>query len=336
MSQPKHIFSAGLARLILLGILTFVIAACRPQVAAVLPTPIPTLTSVPRSTPLPALPTSIPVGKKDNPLRLIVHPVAKLESDSTTVADLEAAIEKKTGLVVKIEVVESDAAGLAALCASTPSRPALAWLSGLGYIAASAQKCGQPQLLVSKGTGTKATTGEIVTLIARRGIDSITSIKGRNFCRIGNTDLVSWLIPSLLMRAAGINPETDPKTIKDYAETSDLVKAVASSQCDVAAIPDALVKELVTDNKSVSAKVSTLISSVEIPYAVLVVSSDVPLTAIMMLNDGLVSLSKDRQLKSSLNQLLDQSALVRVKLEDLQPLLDFVATTGQDFAQLGN
>ncbi len=37
-----------------------------------------------------------------------------------------------------------------------------------------------------------------------------------------------------------------------------------------------------------------------------------------------------------LNQLLDQSALVRVKPEDLQPLLDFVATTGQDFAQLGN
>lgn len=74
--------------------------------------------------------------KRFNPLRLIVHPVAKLESNSTTVADLEAAIEKKTGLVVKIEVVESDAAGLAALCASTTSRPALAWLSGLGYITA--------------------------------------------------------------------------------------------------------------------------------------------------------------------------------------------------------
>jgi ABC-type phosphate/phosphonate transport system substrate-binding protein len=138
------------------------------------------------------------------------------------------------------------------------------------------------------------------------------------------------------MRAAGINPETDPKTIKDYAESADLVIAVAGSQCDIAAIPDASVKELVTDVKSVSAKVSTLVSSVEFPYAVLVASSDVPLTAIKALNDELISLSKDRQLKANLSQLLDQSALVVVKTEDLQPLLDFVATTGQNFAQLGN
>ena len=336
MSQPKHVFSDGLARLALLGILTLVFVACRPQAAAVLPTPIPTLTSVPRSTPLPALPTSVPIGKKDNPLHLIVHPANKLEPNSTVVADLEAAIEKKTGLVVRIEVVDSDAASVVALCASTPNQPALAWLSVMGYIAANAQKCGQPQLLVSKGAGTKAATGEIVTLIARRGIDSVASIKGRNFCRISNTDLVSWIIPSLLMRAARINPETDPKIIKDYTETSDLVQAVASSQCDVAAIPDSLVKELVSDDKSVASKVSTLMSSVEFPYTVLVTSLDVPVTAITSLNDELISLSKDRQLKASLNQLLDQSTLVSVKTDDLQPLLDFVATTGQNFAQLGN
>jgi ABC-type phosphate/phosphonate transport system substrate-binding protein len=336
VSQPKPIFSVGLARFVLLGILILIVAACRPQAAVVLPTPIPTLTSVPRSTALPALPTSVPVGKKDNPLLLIVHPTTKLETSSTTVTDLEAAILKKTSLVVKFKVVGSDAAALAALCASTPSQPALAWLSGMGYIAASAEKCGQPQLLVSKGTGTKASTGEIVTIIARRGIDALSSIKGRTFCRLGNTDLVSWVIPSLLMRAAGVNPEIDPKTIKDYTEVSDMVSAVASSQCDAAAIPDASVKELVTDDKTVSTKVSTVVSSVEFPYAVFVASSDVPLTAITALNDEMVSLSKDQKLKTSLNQLLDQSALVPVKADDLQPLLDFVATTGQNFAQLGN
>ena len=336
MSQPMHLFSVILTRLALLGILTFAVAGCRPQAAVILPTPIPTLTSVPRSTPLPALPTSIPVGNKANPLRLIVHPEAQLTSDSTVVADLEVAIEKKTGLVVKIEIVGSDAVGFTTLCASTPSQPALAWLSSIGYIAASAEKCGQPQLLVSKGSGTKATTGEIVTIITRRGIDSLGSIKGRIFCRIGNTDLVSWLIPSLMMRTAGINPESDPKTIKDYAEFSDLVNAVASNQCDMAAIPDALVKALVTDDKSVSAKVSTIVSSVEFPYAVLMASSDVPSAAMTALSDEFISLSKDRQLKTTLSQLLDQSALVPIKTEDLQPLLEFVATTGQNFAQLGN
>ncbi|MBA3869549.1 MAG: PhnD/SsuA/transferrin family substrate-binding protein [Anaerolineae bacterium] len=336
MSQPKHIFSVGLVRFVLMGILTLVVAACRPQAAVVLPTPIPTLTSVPRSTPLPPLPTNVPVGKKDSPIHIIFHPTAKLKSDSTAVADLESAIEKKTSLVVKIDVVDSDAAALAALCASSPTQPTLAWLSGIGYIAANAEKCGQPQLLVSRGTGTSAATGQIVTVIARRGIDSLASVKGRIFCRIGNTDLVSWLIPSLLMRAAGINPEIDPKTIKDYAGSSDLVSALASNQCDIAAIPDASVKELITDNKSVSSKVSTILSSVEFPYSVLVASSDIPLSAITALNDEFMTLSKDRQLKTALSELLDQSTLVPVKPEDLQPLLDFAATTGQNFAQLGN
>ena len=232
--------------------------------------------------------------------------------------------------------METDAAALAALCASTPSQPTLAWVNGVGVIAANAMKCGQPQLQVSRGTGSKATTGEIASVVARRGITSLVSIKGRNFCRIGNTDLVSWVIPSLMMRASGVNPENDPKTIKDYAENADLVNAVAGSQCDAAAIPDASAKELVTDDKAVSAKVTIIETSVEFPYAVLMASSDIPLSMISALNDELVSLSKDTKLKTNLSKLLDQSTLVPVKPEDLQPLLDFAATTRQNFAQLGN
>ncbi len=335
MSQPKSIFSVGLARLLLLGFLLLIITACRPQAAVVLPTPIPTLTSVPRSTPLPSLPTSVPIGKTDNPLRLIVHPNTKLDSDKT-ITDLETAIEKKTGFVIKIEVVDSDAAALTALCSSTVNQPAMAWVSGLAYIAASAKKCGQPQLLVSRGTGAKASTGEIATIIVRRGIGGLSDIKGRIFCRISNTDLISWTIPALMMDAAGIDPENDPKTIKDYTEPADLVSAVASSQCDMAAISDASVGELVTDDKAVSAKVSTLISSVVFPYTVLVASSDIPLGALTALNDEWVSLSKDRQLKTNVSQLLGQTALVPAKIEDLQPFLDFAASTKHNFTQLGN
>ncbi len=335
MSQPKQNFSVGLARLLLLGSLMLVFAACRPQAAALLPTPIPTLTSVPRSTPLPALPTSVAIGKSDNPLRLIVHPNTKLDSDKT-VTDLEAAIEKKTGLVVKIEVVDSDAAVLTALCSSTVSQTAMAWVSGLAYIAANAKKCGQPQLLVSRGTGANASTGEIATIIVRRGMGGLSDIKGRIFCRIANTDLISWVIPSMMMEAAGMDPENDPKTIKDYAEPADLVKAVASSQCDAAAISDASVGELVTDDTAVSTKVSTLTSSLEFPYTVLVASSDIPLGALTALNGEWVTLSKDRQLKTNVTQLLGQSALVPAKAEDLQPFLDFAASTKHDFTQLGN
>jgi ABC-type phosphate/phosphonate transport system substrate-binding protein len=139
-----------------------------------------------------------------------------------------------------------------------------------------------------------------------------------------------------MMRAVGVNPESDPKTIKDFEASSDLVNAVSSSQCDAAAIPDASVKELVTDDKTVSAKVTIIETSLEFPYSVLMASSDIPLSAITALNDELISLSKDSKLKTGLSQLLDQSTLVPVKSEDLQPLLDFATSTGQNFTQLGN
>jgi len=334
VSHPKQTFLAGLARILLLGFLTILVVACRPQAAAILPTPIPTLTSVPRSTPLPALPTSVPIGKADNPLRLIVHPSAKPDSDKT-VTDLETAIEKKTTWVVKIELVDSDAAALSALCASTSDQPAVAWVSGLAYIAANAKKCGQPQLLVSKGTGKNAVTGEIATIIVRRGISALSDIKGRIFCRISNTDLISWVIPSLMMEAVGIDPENAPKTIREYDDPAALVKAVSTSECDVAAIPDTSVDELITNDKAVSAKVSSLTSSVAFPYAVLVASSDIPLSALTALNDEWVSLSKDRTLKTNMSQLLGQTTLIPAKAEDLQPFVDFIATTKHDFTQLG-
>ena len=95
-------------------------------------------------------------------------------------------------------------------------------------------------------------------------------------------------------------------------------------------------KVLVVDDKTVAAKVSTLISSVEFPYSVMVASSDIPLTELASLNDELIAISQDKSLKTNLAKLLDQSGLVRVKIDDLQPLLDFASSTKQDFAQLGS
>lgn len=334
MSQLKPIASIGSARFLLFLLLILSVAACRPQAAAVQPTAVITLTPIPRSTPLPLLPTAVPVGQGDNPLRLIINAAGEVAED--TVSDLEAAIETRTELSVKIELVDTDAEALTALCSATPEQPALAWLSGMAFAAANANRCGQPQLVVSRGTGASAATGQTVTVIARRGIDALSGIDGRIFCRISSTDLVSWLVPSLMMEAAGLSPIVDPKTIKDYETPEELVKAVSSSACDAAAIHDSSVAELVTDDETVAARVTTVSTSAEIPYAVLTASSDIPLASLTALNDELVRLSRDRQLRTQLKELLGQDALEEVTPEDLQSFLEFVESSGQDLTQLGN
>ncbi|MCA0452501.1 MAG: PhnD/SsuA/transferrin family substrate-binding protein [Chloroflexi bacterium] len=333
MFQLKPFASIGSARLLLTTVILLT-AACRPQAAVVQPTAVITLTPLPRSTPLPSLPTAVPVGQGDNPLRLIIHPVNEVSED--TVSDLETAIEDRTDLTVKIELVDSDAEALTALCTSTPEQPVLAWLRGMAYAAANANNCGQPQLRVARGTGSNAATGEASTVIARRGIDALSAIDGRIFCRISSTDLISWLVPSLMMEAVGLSPIEDPQTIRDYETPEEMVKAVSSSACDAAAIVDSSVAERVTDDEAVAARVTTVLTSAEIPYAVLTASSDISLDTLTALNDEFIRLSRDRQLRVQLKELLGQDALQEVTAEDLQPFLEFIESSGQDLTQLGN
>lgn len=316
--------------------LTVFLSACRPQQVAVLPTVIPTLTSVPRSTPLPAVPTSIPVGQKNNPLRLIFAQDKSFSPSEIDTQSIESAIEKKTKLITKIELVASNAAVLKELCAAKSDQPVLGWLSGLDYISANARKCGQAQLIVAKGSGKNQTKGIASTVIVRRGIDSLGALKGRTFCRISNVDLISWIIPSLLMRASDVDPVSDIKTIKDYSDSVKLVKAVSTSECDAAAIPLDDLKALVSDDSTIAAKVSALVSSVDFPYHVMVASSDIPLSVLNSVNTELIAIAKNSDLKPVLAQLLDQTVLLPVGVEDLRPLAEFAASTKLDFSELGS
>lgn len=325
-----------LCRLLLAMLLLALMTACRRQTEEALSTAAPTFTATPRSTPLPAIATIIPPGQEDNPIQMVLRPRGDLAAARRAISDLEAALLKNTKLSVQIELVEREALAVAALCASTPEKSAMAWVSGVAFLAAQAENCGQPLLQIEQGRGSAAMTGSASSIVVRTGIDSYDALQGRIFCRITFADPASWLIPSLMLRANGLNLTSDLKAINDFPSIPELVKAVSSGKCDAAGIPAGAMEQFADELQAVQTRVSILGTSVDFPYGVLMLPTEVPLGTQITLQTALIKLAKDRVLGSKLRLLLGQDALVEVETDSFSALTEFAATTGLDFTQLGN
>jgi ABC-type phosphate/phosphonate transport system substrate-binding protein len=325
-----------LSRLLLAMLLIVLISACRRQTVEALSTALPTFTATPRSTPLPAIATTIPPGQEDNPIQMVLRPAGDVAAARRAISDLEAALLKNTKLSVQIELVEREALAVAALCASTSEKSAMAWISGMAFLAAQAENCGQPLLQIEQGRGSAATTGSASSIVVRTGINSYDALQGRIFCRITYTDPTSWLIPSLMLRSNGLNLISDLKTITDFPSIPELVKAVGSGKCDAAGIPADAMEQFADELQAIQTKVSILETSVDFPYSILMLPTEIPLGTQTALQTALLKLAKDRTIGPKLRLLLGQDALVEVETDSFSALTEFAATTGLDFTQLGH
>lgn len=320
---------------VLLWTVMLLLAACREQGIQTLPTPLPTLTPTPLSTPLPAIPTAIPPGDPGNPVQLLVVPPAPV--NQSAVADAQAAIEAESGLEVEVQPVERYAEALAALCGSAGGRVAAAWLNAPAYMAARAQACGQPALQVQQGRGAEARTGQAVEIIVTRGtVSTVSALAGRSFCRLSRQDFWSWLAPSLMMRASGVDPVYGLRAITDYDNQLDLIKAVADGDCAATGIPAGALDELADDLGNAAQEVRVIATSVEFPFAVLMIPPELPLGKRTTLVAGLRAAAANSGTAVLLRPLLGQTSLVPVAADDFADLEAFMARTGLDFAQLGN
>lgn len=323
--------------------MTIALASTSCRRSAPPPTARPSPTSTPRSTPLPPLPTAIPFGSAGNPLHLvIVAPSALQAADSSaaaatetvdsTVSALESALHDETDLTVAVELVETDAQALTSLCDSVTGTISAAWLSGLGAMTAEARNCGSPVLQVERGTRSNATTGESAALVVASdsAITSAGDLSEKTFCRLGVTDAYSWLIPMLMLRAAGVSPDS-LKAVLDYTDPNEMVRAVADGTCDAAGIALSEYNDLRVSARS---SVKLLDQSTEIPYAVLVYPAEFPLGEQQKLTDALIAIGNGTR-ADLLAPLVDQDQLLAAAPADFSSLRTLISRAGIDLAQLG-
>jgi phosphonate transport system substrate-binding protein len=106
----------------------------------------------------------------------------------------------------------------------------MASLATFAYIAA-AERGGAEAELVSVRYGSDVYNGQIFVR-ADSGIESVEDLKDKSFCRPDPLSTSGWIIPSITLRAAGLDPDTDLSQVVDAGSHDAAIAGVYNGDCD--------------------------------------------------------------------------------------------------------
>ena len=109
----------------------------------------------------------------------------------------------------------------------------MASLNTFSYVLAH-ERCGVDAELVAVRFGSPVYNGQIIARVDS-DIDSVEDLAGMTFCRPDPLSTSGWIIPSLTMRANGIDPDTDLAEVVDAGSHDAVVAAVYNGDCDAGA-----------------------------------------------------------------------------------------------------
>ena len=218
--------------MLLIGAL--VLGACQPAATPEPATeeaamPEPTMeepTAMPEPTEEPAMPE---LGTEENPIIWAVVPSGDTERVVSGFDEVAKMIKDETGLVIQ-PLVATEYAGVIEAMASDPPKAQMGSLATFAYILAH-QKGAADAELVATRYGSAVYNGQIFVR-ADSGIESLADLAGKTFCRPDPLSTSGWIIPSITLKAAGIDPETDLAAIVDAGSHDASVAGVYNGDCD--------------------------------------------------------------------------------------------------------
>ncbi|OQY27327.1 MAG: hypothetical protein B6243_13095 [Anaerolineaceae bacterium 4572_5.2] len=172
------------------------------------------------------------LGTEENPIIWAVVPSGETErvvAGFESVADL---IFEETGLVIDALVATEYAGVVEAMC-SDPAKAQMGSLATFAYVLANEKGCAEAAL-VSVRYGSAVYNGQIFVR-ADSGIESLEDLAGKTFCRPDPLSTSGWIIPSITLKAAGIDPDVDLAQIVDAGSHDAAIAGVYNGDCDAGA-----------------------------------------------------------------------------------------------------
>ena len=171
------------------------------------------------------------IGTEENPIQWVFVPSREGDEVTTAAEGVADLLHEKTGLYFQTFVATDYTAAIEALC-SDPAKAQMGSLATFALITAADRGCATPALVASR-RGSTSYTGQIIAG-ADSGINSLADIKGKTFCAVEPSSTSGWIIPSVMLRAAGLTPDTDFTVT--YAGGHDAaVLGVYNGDCDAGA-----------------------------------------------------------------------------------------------------
>jgi len=245
------------------------------------------------------------LGSEKNPIVWAFVPsgeTSKVSAGAQSVADL---LHAKTGLFFKT-FVATDYVGVIEAMKAKPPKAQMASLATAAYILAADEKVAEAAL-VSVRNGSAFYKGMIVTR-PDTGIKTLADLKGKTFARVDPLSTSGWIIPSLMLKAAGLNVDTDIKVL-DAGSHPGVVTAVYTGQADAGACFVDARTLIAKDHGDVMDKVIVLEESGNIPNDGVQFSPSVPKELQAQIVDGLLAIIATDEGKKAINTAYQWTAL---------------------------
>jgi phosphonate transport system substrate-binding protein len=172
------------------------------------------------------------LGSEENPIIWSFVPSGEMErvaGGAQTVADM---LTEETGLYFDTSVATEYAGVIEAMC-SDPPEAHMGSLATFAYVLAADRGCAEAELVAVR-YGSPTYNGQIIVR-ADSGLNALTDLAGKTFCRPDPLSTSGWIIPSLTLRAAGVNPDTDLAEVVDAGSHDAVAAAVYNGDCDAGA-----------------------------------------------------------------------------------------------------
>lgn len=336
--------------------------AVPPTATAVPPTatkPAATATAIPNTptaTPIPkcdlmANPPKVAagaLGSPDKPLTITFVPsgdTGKITKAGTAIAE---CLSKMTGLTFKIDVGTSFAASIEAMGAG---KAQISFLNTVSAILA-AQKYGvQPVVLALRKYSTNDVDpdkadkdkllpyykGQFIASV-KSGIKDFADLKGKTFCFVDPTSTSGYILPSIVLRGKGINPDKDFKAVINAGSHDKVAIGVYNGDCDAGVT---YVNVLTDTTANLAAKYPDILDKVK-PFAVtdkipndgMQVSKDLPVEIKDAVVASMLAMSKDPGGISMLTSLYNYNALEKVDSSVYDVFVKALKDSGFDLGTL--
>ncbi len=271
------------------------------------------------------------LGSEDNPIVWSFVPSGEMERVATGAQAVADLLHKKTGLYFKTNVA-TEYAGVIEAMRSNPPTAQMASLATFSYVLAHELGCADAAL-VSIRYGSPTYNGQIITQ-ANSGIHTLKDLKGRTFARPDPLSTSGWIIPMLMMKAAGLDPQKDLARIVDAGSHDSVVAAVYKGEVDAGATYVDARTRIEKDHPDVMEKIVVIKVTPAIPNDGVQFIPSMPKDLKEKIINALLEISKTDEGKKALKTAYQWNGLKRIDDSFYDPFRQLLQASGMNIEDL--